>query len=277
MLPLKLVCKSKNIRRDGTSLVYIQYCFNAEKRTLLNTQVAIPPSFWNKKRTSVSNNLPDSYRAPAELNGELKRMYRIAEDIISFAIKSRVEDVVNFVKKTFHPHFDVATLNNEKIVNAREISNQEESYQDFFFQFDNYIESKRKKVCKGMLEVYRHVKERLRAFETFRNRSITFHCIDYNFYDSLVEFLTFYYQHKRRKATLLGLKTNTTGQTIKQLRIFIKDRVRRKIIASFDLTDFKISEEEADAIYLSKEEIGRIYKIDLTTDSYLKSIGICLC
>ena len=47
-----------------------------------------------------------------------------------------------------------------------------------------------------------------------------------------------------------GLKVNTIGQTIKQFRIFIKDRVRRKIIEPIDLTDFKISEEEVDAIYL---------------------------
>ena len=41
----------------------------------------------------------------------------------------------------------------------------------------------------------------------------------------------FDYVHRRRKTVISGLKVNTIGKTIEQLRIFIKDRVRRKIIA----------------------------------------------
>jgi integrase len=118
---------------------------------------------------------------------------------------------------------------------------QKEVNKDFFFQIDDYIESK-KKVCKGMLSVYGQLKGRLKVFEIFRKRPITFDCIDYNLYD---------------------------GQTIKQFRIFIKDRVRRKIIDPIDLTDFKISEEEVDAIYLSHDEIAKIYRADLSSYPYL--------
>jgi len=60
------------------------------------------------------------------------------------------------------------------------------------------------------------------------------------------------------------VKVNTIGKAIKQLRIFIKDCVKRKIIPSIDLSDCKIPEEEADAIYLTCEEIGQIYHLDLS-------------
>ena len=40
--------------------------------------------------------------------------------------------------------------------------------------------------------------------------------------------------------------------------------MRRKIISPVDLTDFKIPEEETDAIYLSYEEVGRIHQADLS-------------
>lgn len=57
---------------------------------------------------------------------------------------------------------------------------------------------------------------------------------------------------------------NTIGKTIKHLRGFIKDRVKRKIVSPIDLTDFKIPEEESDAIYLTHDEIAKIYQTDLT-------------
>ncbi len=186
----------------------------------------------------------------------------------SFAKKSKIEDLGNFVKRTFAPHFDLDTLKNvdQKII---EVFTEKGVNKEFYFQLDAYIESKKKKVCKGMIGVYRQLKERLKAFETFRGNPITFSCIDYNFYDDFIEFLTFYYTHKRRREKLCGLKVNTIGQTIKQFRVFIKDRVRRKIIDPIDLNDFKIPEEEADAIYLTHIEIGRIYQADLSAQPHL--------
>ena len=50
---------------------------------------------------------------------------------------------------------------------------------------------------------------------------------------------------------------------IKHFRIFIKDRIKRKIIQAIDLSDFKIPEEESDAIYLTHGEIANIYQTDL--------------
>ncbi|MDQ6813801.1 MAG: site-specific integrase, partial [Bacteroidota bacterium] len=198
-----------------------------------------------------------------------KRMYRIAEDIISYAMSNKIEDVGNFVKKIFHPNFDPHSLRSKEAAKIVESFKQKDINKDLFFQIDEYVESKRRKVCKGMLGVYGQLKGRLKAFEIFRKGPITFDCIDYNFYDDFIEFLTFHYEHKRRQEVHYGLKVNTIGQTIKQFRIFIKDRVRRKIIAPIDLTDFKISEEEVDAIYLSHDEIAKIYRADLSSYPHL--------
>lgn len=73
----------------------------------------------------------------------------------------------------------------------------------------------------------------------------------------------------RRKTLLTGLKLNTIGKAIKHLRGFIKDRVKRKIVKPIDLSDFKIPEEESDAIYLTYEEIAKIYQTDLSEHSHL--------
>jgi integrase len=270
MLPIKPICESKKIRKDGTSLIFLQYCYSSEKRTNLNTEIAIPPQFWNKKRLCIQDSLPAEYGSVEYLNGEIRRMHRLAEDLIDFANKKDIKEKWIFVKSTFTPDFDNKRLEQQdqaaKIVTS---FSQPKINTDFFHQMEDYIQSKQKKVSKGMLRVYNHVQERLKAFETFRKVPITFENIDYNFYEGLIEFLTYDYVHLRRKQPLLGLKLNTIGLTIKQFRIFIKDRVRRKIITPIDLTDFKIPEEETDAIYLTNEEIGTIYNTDLSGSPHL--------
>ena len=115
LLPLKPICEKKDIRRDGTSVIYIQYCYSAEKRTLLNSGIAIPPAFWDKRKLRIAANLPSAYGKAEHLNQEVKRMYRIAEDIISFALKNKLDDIGTFVKRTFHPLFDLQTLKREEV------------------------------------------------------------------------------------------------------------------------------------------------------------------
>ncbi len=46
LLPLKAII-SKYVRKDGKSVIYYQYCFSSENRVQLDTEIAIPPSFWN--------------------------------------------------------------------------------------------------------------------------------------------------------------------------------------------------------------------------------------
>jgi len=90
LLPIKPICEKKFLRRDGTSLIYIQYCFSSEKRTLLNTEIAIPPHSWNKKRLCISDNLPASIGNVNRLNNELDRMVRLAQDIVFYATRNKI-------------------------------------------------------------------------------------------------------------------------------------------------------------------------------------------
>lgn len=269
LLPIKPICESKEMRRDGTSIIYIQYCYSAEKRTLLNTQISIPPESWNKRRLCISNNLPQMFGNARDLNSELNRMLQLAEEIIYFAIETKIEDRVKFVKLTFKPDFDFNNLQRNAIAIVHP-STTKKVNTDIYFQIDEYIKSKEKKVSKATICVYNCMKEQLLSYEGYRRKKISFESLDFEFYDGFVNFLTFEYVHKRRKTVIKGLKINSIGKTIKQLRIFIRDRIKRKIITPIDLSDFNIPEEEADAIYLSFEEINKIYETDLTDFKYLE-------
>ncbi|MDQ2720617.1 MAG: site-specific integrase [Bacteroidota bacterium] len=261
LLPIKPICCSNKVRRDGTSLIFIQYCLNADSKTLLNTEIAIPPSYWHKKLERISGSLPHEYGIADELNKELRRLIRLAEDIIAFAIERNFTDPVTFAKATFKPTFDVTELNNagkEKPVGRQKVNI------DFFYQFDDYVRSKQNQVAPSTLHVFRNLKTILHSFETFRKKDITFSCIDSNFYDDFLHYLTFEHVHLNRKEITKGFKRNTVGKNIKQLIVFLKNRKQKKVISELDLSGFKILDEEADAIYLTKEELKNIFQLNLS-------------
>ena len=58
-LPIELIIRKGKVRKDGTSLIFLQYCFSSTKRILLGTDISIPEIFWNKKHLSISPLLPN--------------------------------------------------------------------------------------------------------------------------------------------------------------------------------------------------------------------------
>ncbi|MCW3107422.1 MAG: integrase [Segetibacter sp.] len=261
--PIKPICDRRFIRKDGTTFIYIQYCYSAQKRTLLNTKIAIPPAFWNQKKECISEKLPVTFGIAEELNSELKRMMRSVEDIIVYGNKNDVPDIGKFVKKTFTPDFKIS------ITKKVDLSKPGAGTLNIYDQIDDYIKSKEKKVCKNMPRIYRNMKDHLKAFEQFRGKPITFDALDLNFYEEFVDFLTFDYIQCRRNNSIVGLKVNTVGKTIKQFRTFLRNRMRKRIIAPIDMDGWTILEEEVDAVYLSMDEIKAIYNLDLSNHPHL--------
>jgi integrase len=268
-LPLKPICTSKEIRKDGTSLIFIQYCFSAENRTNLNTKIAIPPKYWDEKKLTIRQTLPSCYGEVEETKKLLKQKLRLAEDLAELATKSKLKNKGKFVKTAFDAELDPDDLEKDKD-KVKELAGEKETVNlDIYFQIDDYIKAKKGKVSPTTITVFENVKRHLKAFEMFRGKQITFESFDFNFYDAYVDFLAFDYVQPRFKKPIIGMKLNTIGKTIKQFKIFIKDRVKRKIIPPIDLTDYKVPEEESDAIYLNYHEIATIYHADLSAYPYL--------
>jgi integrase len=263
LLPLKAVISQK-IRKDGKSVIFYQYCFSSTNRVLLCTEIAVPKSYWNPKRQCISKVLPGEMGDSEELNLVLGRIKKAIEAIIEHGLISGETNIGAYVKGVYTPDFKVETL--QHTTNVIQIRKREV---DFFTEIDAYNKSKEKKVCEKGFANFRIFKDRLLAFQTFRKRKITFASLDYTFYLELVEFFTYDYLLKRKLNPEYGLKLSSIGKTINMLRVFIKDRVRRKIISPIDMEDFKILDEETDAIYLTYEEIGKIYNLDLTNDPTL--------
>jgi len=70
----------------------------------------------------------------------------------------------------------------------------------------------------------------LKSFEIHRKEPITFDSFDMIFYEEFVRFLTYDIIQMRRREVVKGLKLNSIGKTIKHLKMFLKDRMQKKII-----------------------------------------------
>jgi Phage integrase SAM-like domain/Arm DNA-binding domain len=258
--PIKLITKKGAVRKDGTTLIFLQYCHNAEQRVLLSTDIAIPPQFWSKKTTRILETLPSQYGKVVELQTELTTKLRKAEDMVTHALKQRNTCPMKFLKDNFH------LQENWKL---EQMSDPEKSL-DVYWNIDDYVNSKRSTVKQCTINVINAMKAHVQAFEFYRNEPISFDSFDVHFYEDFVKFLTYDVVQSRRKEILRGLKINSVGKTIKHLKSFLKDRMRKKIIPFMDLGAYKVMEEEVDAVYLNWQELSLIYHLDLSANKNLE-------
>jgi hypothetical protein len=174
LLPIRPICTAKRTSRDGTSPIFLQYCYSTTKRTLLNTGINIPPEYWQPKQMSISSKLPLTYGDAAKLNQDLIRYKRVVEDLVTHAINKEIVDKGRFVKETFSPSFDLSTLDDKVKTVLSNQAAEKKAKLDIYYQFDEYIKTKERKVSRATLTVYGNVKSHLLAFEKYRKEKITF-------------------------------------------------------------------------------------------------------
>jgi integrase len=59
---------------------------------------------------------------------------------------------------------------------------------------------------------------------------------------------------------------------VRLLKGFVNYQVAKGVIPAIDLKNFKVVEEETDAVYLSEKELAEIYSLDLSDDKQLNEI-----
>src|SRR5688500_1997176 len=130
--PIKLIVKKGKVRKDGTSLIFLQYCHSAEERVLLSTGVSIPPKYWNRRNGRISKELPSIYGDVESLEKDLTEKLRKAEDMVSHSLKQRNGCPMNFLKSNF------------KLSDSWIIEHMQDSKKnlDVFYNINEYVKSK---------------------------------------------------------------------------------------------------------------------------------------
>ncbi|MDQ6812815.1 MAG: site-specific integrase [Bacteroidota bacterium] len=261
ILPIKPICKKEWVRRDGTSIIFLQYCRSSDERVLVDTGLAIPPEYWNRKYNRISSGIPNVYGETKFLEDQLSKKIRRAEDLVKYAISQKNISATKFLKEKFSTSFDPV-----KSTPALNIQQN----MDVFFHIDEYIKAKEGKVKRCTINVIGAMKNHLKSFQAYRKKPISFESFDVTFYEQFLDYLVYEIPHARRTEVIKGLKINSIGKTVKHLKSFLKDRMKKKIIPFVDLSDYKVLEEDVDAVYLSWEEISAIYHLDLSQQQHLE-------
>ena len=97
-----------------------------------------------------------------------------------------------------------------------------------FYQIDRYLKDKTGMVSPATLTVIRTMKKHLLSFQDYIGCKITFETFNAVFYEQFVRYLTFEMPIMRRARVIKGLRINTVGKTIKQLKALSKTEFRKK-------------------------------------------------
>lgn len=232
------------VNTSGKSHVLIRYYEDRKTRVQINTGISISPRHWSKTKNSLKN----SSEIPNEVI-EFDRLRILADTIINHYKTNK--------KKLTRDRFKQHLLKND-------ISDFSIQQVEFYNELNSFIAEKEHQVVPDVIKDYKSLRKHLLEFDEFTNDTTTFESIDIEFYKSWTNFLA---NHSVKRNNEVGLKNNTIGKQVKNLKAFLNDRVKSKKIPPIDLKDFKVIQEETDHIYLTKNEIEAISIVETSDDS----------
>lgn len=236
--------------KTGITPLYVRYNYDRTKRTLIATGFSIKFEYWDENKRNVRKSCPHYEEIQVVLNKITLRL----SNILDYANENTIEPTVDFVLK--------------ELASEREYE-QKQAKLDMFKLLEEYIEEKAPFVSKDQVKDYKSLRKHLTAFKEYSSQPITFRNLNLKFYN---EFMDYLYYKAVKPDGKVGLVTNSAGKIIRMLKGFVNYQMAKGTIPTIDLKNFKVVEEETDAIYLTETELSMIYGLGLSDDKELEEI-----
>ncbi len=251
MASFNYTARPSRSKTDNHYIIYLTFSYGRGKLFRTSTGFTVKSAGnWDVKKQKIRNIIdePNAAIYNNRLN-ELKTFFENGYDELT----TEGEAIDNHRLKALFATFEqTATATNKK------------NTKDFIALFEQFITAsedgsrrtnKGSKITIGTIKTY---KTTLSFFRDFQREygAIRFGSIDLPFYNRLV-------QHCEDN----GLSQNYTGKTIKVLKTFLKYAAKThdvKLSSKYDPDDFVVLKEEVDEIYLTNEELMRMYHLDLS-------------
>lgn len=218
--------------RKGRQPIYLQFDHNKE-RFRYYTGEKIDPKFWSKAKNSY---IKPSYNDDSKLDDYLKKLEQKIEKIVRDARTSDRVVTVDLVKDEF------LKANNQDIENT------------FFPVFEQYLLACASTRTPGTIKNYKNALHYFKEYRDNKGFQFEFERLNMTFYNSFVDYLI---SDKK-------LSNNTIGRIIKILKTFLNWALENGIHTNLDYKKFKIWEEKIEIIYLTDEELKRIYSKEIS-------------
>jgi site-specific recombinase XerD len=242
MAKVNFFLKEPNIK--GETLVYLFLSYN-NKRLKYSTGEKINPDYWNfeNQRAKETKKFPEY----PEFNARLKSLESKANTAYRKILNDGLEPTNELLKKELDKTIRFA----------------ESQKADLFTFIDKYIEESKTLKAKGTIKAYNTTLKHLKEYCEANKKVLQFEDINLEFYNSYVSYLT-----------QENYSQNTIGKHIKILKTFLNEATERGInqTLEFKKRKFKRLTEDTDKIYLSVEELERLFSLDLSKDKQLESI-----
>ncbi|MCX6214555.1 site-specific integrase [Spirosoma sp.] len=232
---------------DEETKVHLIVRFN-NQRLVYPTEKKIHPLYWNpnNQRVRETKQFP-KYR---EYNNRFDEIERAGKDAVDTLVESGIKrPTVEQVR--------------EKLLSILFPREKNESISLLRF-FDKHIETNRSIQKLNTLKVKQTTLNHLNNYAKARKKRVDFDTIDLDFYHDFTNYLI----------ADCGLFNNSVGKYVKTLKVVLNDAAEKDIHQNltFKKKSFRTLVDDTDSIYLTEEEISRIYGLDLTKNSRLERV-----
>jgi integrase len=228
-----------------TPLVLI---ISAGKKIKVPTGESIHPKHWNHAEQKVKRSLTGF----SDINTNLKSLVEKAESAYRKFRAQGIEPTGQQIRDAIKPD------QQDNVINPVELF--KEAYQTFL---DLYETTKRPNTRRKFKTLELH----LTNFSTSKKFSLTFEAITLRFYEQLTTYLVKDLEHTN----------NTVGKVVMNLKTFLKWATERGYNSNLAYVKFKVPNEKADIIYLSEDELMKIYNLDLANNKTLARVRDVFC
>jgi len=224
-----------------TGETYIYLRLAQQKKTYkFYTDLKIKPKDWNPEKWEARK----SFRGYSDFNELLKERRESLKEIHLNLLKEN-NFSIDLLRRLFYEKFEKIQKENE-VENFKTLSG--------FAKY--YIDSVKGAKKNNTILHNNQTLNLLNEFETEKRKKITFERVNLDFYNDFIEFLT-----KGKKYS-----PNTIGKHIANIKLFMNEATERGFNTKFDYKSkrFKTTSETVESIYLSEEELLKIYEYDFT-------------
>lgn len=232
--------------KDGFSNIVLDFAYQ-KRRLRYEFGQSVKPIDWNDKKQRVKNKQTTTNDGKFALNDMLDNLEVTCLRTYSESLKDGIPDTI-ILKRTLDLLID-KNHNNTEVTNKPTLFSLAQRF------IDGEIKFKGKDKSQSSLDNYSAVTKHLREYQVYSKSRIDFDTLDLDFFYAYVSYLK----------TNKKLSVNTIAKDISIIKVFMGEAVDLEYTDNmkFKHKKFAYNEEETDHVYLTEEELTKLYELKI--------------
>ncbi|MEP0266611.1 tyrosine-type recombinase/integrase [Dokdonia sp.] len=253
----------KEPKSDKDTLIILTYFIDPKERQFkYSTSQKVKPTDWN-----FDAKVPKSKRGRTDLSVLSKKLQRYSDFLIKTLDTLEIHEIP-ITKIVLKERFDLEFKGNHTISKFKYLT---DFVDDFILKAPELINrNTKRKYASTKIKQYKTANNRLKDYESFKNRRVPITGFTISIYDDLRVFL----QDEKKYSV------NYTGDIIKNMIVFLglaESEYNYKVHQDYKKKTFSVIKEESKSVYLNHFEIETLLKHDFSFNkTYQKTRDWCV-